>query len=292
MPWGEQLAEHIWKLLYQAEVPSLGEDLKGIPLVEDIHRGLCEVRETLDRYVAGDLEARAEMRGILPGYLGELQAKFRELQAKEVGLRREADQRQASVYAMQEREYRFRALASRDPLTGVLNRRAFMRRAAVEIEAVYARKGRSCLAILDVDNFKQFNDRYGHPAGDDALKHIVGVLFGELRRTDFMGRYGGEEFVVLFPDTTLPMGQMVCERALKALALTPVQLETGPAALTASIGLVQTCWEAGEEPEYGDFSAEGIYLLVTQADRALYQAKLGGRNRAVSYSGGRERASV
>jgi hypothetical protein len=77
----DRLSEHIWELLHRREVPCLREDLKRIPLAEDIHRELCGVREALGRYAAGDLEATPGLGGVLGGYLGELRGKLRELQA-------------------------------------------------------------------------------------------------------------------------------------------------------------------------------------------------------------------
>ncbi|MDR1247831.1 MAG: GGDEF domain-containing protein [Treponema sp.] len=330
----EQLAEHIRDLLRRQELPDFPEELKTIPLAEDIHRELCEVRQVLKSYAAWDLDPTPKSAGILARHLKALKANFRhivwriqmalhgdvssleglgaepfneivrhleqDLRAKEAEqrgeteLRRTTDRQQATTHELQEREYRFRYLASRDPLTGALNRSCFVQRAMIELETAYAQKTVSCLAILDLNRFKQFNDRYGHPAGDEALKHMVEVVSGELRKTDFMGRYGGDEFVVFFPNTRLDLCRLVCERALKKLAATPVRLDTGSAVITASVGLAQTDGEErdGKAQGYPDFFEEWIYLLVAQADRALYQAKASGGERAVSCYGERDGAGV
>ena len=216
---------------------------------------------------------------------GRLEEALRELKAKDAELRREADRRLATAHEMQEREYRFRFLASRDPLTGALNRRSFIDRAAIELEWARERRSVASLAMLDVDYFKRFNDRHGHLAGDEALKHIVRVVSGALRKTDFLGRYGGEEFVAFFPDTRFELCRLVCERALKTLAAAPVPLPGGAGELTASVGFAQASWEdVRGEPGAPDAAAQGVYLLIGQADVALRHAKLSGRNRAAWYS--------
>jgi diguanylate cyclase (GGDEF)-like protein len=288
---GEQMAKHIWEVLRRREVPGFPEELKTIPLAEDIHRELCEIRLTLESYAAWDLEPAPESGGVLSGYLKDLQSKLRH---KEDELRREAERQQTTVHEMQEREYYFRYLASRDPLTGVLNRMSFSNRAVIELERVYAQERCACLAIMDLDYFKQFNDRHGHLAGDEALKHTVRTVSGALRKTDFMGRYGGEEFVIFFPNTTLRICHLVCERVLKTLASTPIKMEYGSVAITASIGLTQTGREGmtGEDPARPALGGEWIQTLIDQADHALYQAKLGGRNRTASYREERDGASV
>jgi diguanylate cyclase (GGDEF)-like protein len=187
---------------------------------------------------------------------------------------------------LQEREYRFHSLADQDPLTGALNRRSFFRRAVSELERAYIRKTGVCLAIMVMDHFRQFNERHGPLAGDEALKHTMRVVSGELRKTDFMGRYGGEEFVVFFPATRLEHCRLACQRALKALSAAPVQVESGPAFITVSVGLAETVWNAGlgEGSDCPDFSAEWM-LLAARADRALCQAKRSDRARTAGIGG-------
>jgi diguanylate cyclase (GGDEF)-like protein len=323
------LAKHIWELLYWQEMPSLPAELKTVPLAEDIHRELGEIRQALQSYAVWDMEPVPASRNILAKHLRTMQGNFRHfilriqstlygeavsqedteenvsppfnelvrhleegLRTKEAARREGEDRRQATIHELQEREYRFRYLASRDPLTGALNRSSFYQRAVAELEAADAQKTGACVAMMDLDHFKMFNDRHGHLAGDEALKHVVAVVSGTLRKTDFIGRYGGEEFTVFFPNTSLEICRLVCERVLKKLAATPVQLETGDAKITASIGLVQTSWGAEAETGNSDFSAECIYLL-SQADLALYQAKKGGRNQVVvSHYGEQDAAMV
>jgi diguanylate cyclase (GGDEF)-like protein len=222
----------------------------------------------------------------------DLQAKETALLEKEAELRRTAERQAATIRAMQDREYRFLSQDSWDPLTGALTRNSFIRRAMAELEGAEVQGEKCCLAMLGPDRFKEFSGRYGHAAGEEALKRMVQAVSGVLRKTDFIGRYQETEFLVFFPNTRLEVCQMACERALTALVSAPVQLETGPAALTASIGLTQTAGAAGGRG-YADFSTEWvIYQMMTQADRAAYRAKEGGCNRVVSYDGEREGEAV
>jgi diguanylate cyclase (GGDEF)-like protein len=147
-------------------------------------------------------------------------------------------------------------LARTDSLTGVANRRAWDEEFPREL-ARAARSGRPlCLALLDLDHFKDYNDRHGHQAGDRLLKAAAAAWQGKLRKTDLLARHGGEEFSVLLPDCELDNAMEIAER-----------LRTAHPNGTCSIGVAH--WDRRESP------AE----LVARADRALYAAKEGGRNR-------------
>lgn len=164
-----------------------------------------------------------------------------------------------------------------DPLTGLYNRRFFERRLGEELDR-WARRHDSALVgmLVDVDHFKQINDRYGHQVGDRALQGVARLLGRELRGSDVLARYGGEEFVLLLPDTTVDPGLVIAER-LRA------QVEnagfTGPDSenlqVTVSVGLA--CLMPATRRAVDD---PGVWLLQ-QADAALYRAKQGGRNRVV-----------
>jgi diguanylate cyclase (GGDEF)-like protein len=161
------------------------------------------------------------------------------------------------------------ALARTDTLTGLANRRHAddMLRATV---AGARRHDRTLsVALLDIDRFKSVNDRYGHAAGDTVLREVAKRLTAHLREEDLAARWGGEEFLLLMPDTD--DGVTACERLRKAIADDPILLPDGtPLNVTASFGTAQ--WAPGEDPE----------ALVARADKALYAAKESGRNRVVS----------
>lgn len=161
--------------------------------------------------------------------------------------------------------------ATRDPLTDVYNRRAFHDLSAHELARVQ-RSGRPlALLLIDLDHFKQLNDRHGHHVGDLALKHFVARVAPCLRHQDIFARYGGEEFVVLLPDTDVTTALVVAERIRAAVAGHPLETSRGPVTITVSIGVATTL------PTSPDITA-----TVNSADAALYRAKAEGRNRAVS----------
>jgi diguanylate cyclase (GGDEF)-like protein len=188
------------------------------------------------------------------------------------------------------REAQLRELVVRDPLTSLYNRRYFFYRLNSEIERA-KRYGRTLsLLILDVDNFKKFNDRYGHPAGDKLLKNLADRISGNIRRSDVKPsyevdiacRYGGEEFAVILPEAASVQGALTAERIRTSIETRGafVMAERirqkveesrfdGPG-VTISIGV-------SSYPEHG----VEIEALLKAADDALYQAKKKGKNRVV-----------
>jgi diguanylate cyclase (GGDEF)-like protein len=160
-------------------------------------------------------------------------------------------------------------LASRDPLTGCLNRRAFY--ALFEKAFAESREHGSelCCVMVDIDNFKRVNDRYGHAVGDQAIQAVANCLSTGLRLTDTVGRYGGEEFCLMFPRTTLAEATDLAERLrirVGAEAGSRLRMVSG-LTLTVSIGVSAIA-----------FGARTPLELIDQADKALYAAKEGGRN--------------
>lgn len=166
-------------------------------------------------------------------------------------------------------EARLRELATTDELTGALNRRRLfevgeqLREHAVRYSRPFA------LAMLDLDKFKNINDTWGHAVGDQALRLVCDVIRKELRSTDSLGRYGGEELVVLFSETTLEEAQLATERIRSAIGRATLWHDEKRVPLSISGGVVS--WRDGELLEE----------LVKRADDALYQAKAGGRNKVV-----------
>ena len=165
-----------------------------------------------------------------------------------------------------------RVLAALDPLTGVANRRSLI--AALDRDMARAQRMREPMALMmvDIDHFKDVNDRYGHPAGDRVLCSVVNVLRQRVRAQDLVGRYGGEEFMVLLPDTGLTGAQQLARALCKAVeeSRCPADGVPGPGiAVTVSIGVFGGRLESGDSWD----------MLIAAADRALYQAKNNGRNR-------------
>ncbi|MCW5771096.1 MAG: diguanylate cyclase [Rhodospirillaceae bacterium] len=162
-----------------------------------------------------------------------------------------------------------------DPLTGAENRVGMLTRLR-EQQALTRRKGHGCaIAMLDLDHFKLVNDTYGHVVGDNVLATVVRHLIAQLRPYDRVFRYGGEEFLVCMPDTTIEGAVEALERIRLSLATLPHK-GTGkePFHVTASAGVVELD---------GDIPAE---RSIERADAALYAAKAGGRNRTVAWKDG------
>lgn len=165
-----------------------------------------------------------------------------------------------------------------DPLTGVNNRRYVERRLREEIGRSRRQGyGLSCL-YMDIDHFKQINDRIGHQAGDEVLRAVAGRIKAELRLSDALGRFGGEEFVVLLIDTELAEATIVAERIRQSIAEPALVLSDGTSlGVTISIGVAALT--AGSTEESIDDAAKAF---VARADHALYAAKQNGRNRVVA----------
>jgi len=165
-----------------------------------------------------------------------------------------------------------RRLADTDELTGLYNRRYVSH---VFEASTRARPGRAIsLMMIDVDHFKKVNDTYGHEAGDHVLRELGQLMKSGFPRTDVLGRYGGEEFIVLLPDTTIDGARIAADRLIAAVREQPFAYPKGqPLYCTVSIGLAQ--WRGGDET---------FLQLTRRADEALYEAKREGRNR-VSVAG-------
>jgi diguanylate cyclase (GGDEF)-like protein len=156
--------------------------------------------------------------------------------------------------------------STHDPLTGVLNRRGFLQ----FFSRVRARQQRSdvplSLMVIDLDHFKAINDQFGHAHGDEVLVHVASVIMGAARQCDYVARFGGEEFVVLMPDTALTQAQQL---ALRIQSLLRDRHRPGETACTVSIGIAAQ-----------HAANESLDSLFSRADMALYRAKANGRNRA------------
>ena len=171
---------------------------------------------------------------------------------------------------LEEKNRLLQELTIRDGLTGLFNRRYLKDVLAREESRARRRKESFCVAFLDIDCFKNFNDNHGHPEGDAVLKTLSALLLERLRKIDIISRYGGEEFLLLLPATSKENG-IFCAETVRGLVATHEFLGTRGQSLgqvTVSIGIAAF-------PADGD-SAE---IVVRQADAALYIAKNSGRNR-------------
>ena len=160
--------------------------------------------------------------------------------------------------------------ATLDPLTSLLNRRAMLPRLESECERSQRKAAPFTVIIADLDHFKRVNDTYGHNAGDDMLRQVAQRMEASVRKQDSVSRWGGEEFLILCPDTDLAGGQQVAEKIRQAIAEPAIMLDDQPISQTISLGVA--LYRSGDKPE----------SLLSRADEALYTAKASGRNRVVT----------
>jgi diguanylate cyclase (GGDEF)-like protein len=164
-------------------------------------------------------------------------------------------------------------LAERDELTGLLNRRAIVRKAVEYLSRARESRGSLIIGLIDLDHFKTINDRFGHAVGDQLLQRLAAALRTALHTREIFGRYGGEEFLVLFPDCTMDQARQAAERLRSALSDQRMRVDDEDVTVTLSLGL------AGFES--GDVLFDQV---ARRADIALYVAKTNGRDRVEVYN--------
>ena len=163
------------------------------------------------------------------------------------------------------------SLSRTDELTGLSNRRHFVELLSAEFKRHDRHETPLCVAMLDVDKFKLINDKYGHDVGDEVLRMLAAVMTNRLRSYDVVGRLGGEEFGILFPDTMLADAIAVCETLLERIRTISVDAGSETIRFTASFGVTDLRNEPGD-----------IDQVMSRADKLLYLAKNRGRDRVVS----------
>ena len=161
-------------------------------------------------------------------------------------------------------------LATRiDPMTGLANRRAIMEMIEQEFSRASRHQRSASIIMADLDYFKKVNDTHGFNTGDDVLVEVSRVLRGCLRNEDVCSRWGGEEFLVLLPETQLDGALAVANKIRESVAMTEFKVNRPGIQLTISLGVCEY------KPN------QNIFEAISRADQALFQAKLGGRNRAI-----------
>lgn len=159
-----------------------------------------------------------------------------------------------------------------DSLTEIYNRRYLMQRMLEEIERANKKKSKVSIFMIDVDYFKRINDEFGHLTGDQVLVLIAQIIKANTREIDIVGRYGGEEFCIVLPDTDKEGALLAAERIRGAVATTPLKVYDAQLKVTVSIGIAT-------------FPKDGLQIseLIDRADHALYKAKEHGRNRIENF---------
>lgn len=174
----------------------------------------------------------------------------------------ELDQLRAEVKALS-------ALVRTDELTGLFNYRHFMQAMEMEMERTRRSLKPMALIMLDLDNFKIFNDRWGHDFGNTSLVHIARLVTGTIRKLDIACRYGGEEFAIILPDTSLQSGIMLANRLRQKIATSDLHCDDQPVAVTASFGVDVYLPADRDDPSQ----------FLHRADSWLFHAKANGRNK-------------
>ena len=210
------------------------------------------------------------LSGLLERLLSDTKSMHLEMSATHEELSASRDkviQYEARVRTLQAELAQMSEMIREDPLTQSLNRRGLEQQFSIEQARADRKHTPLCLAVLDIDNFKHLNDRLGHSAGDDALKHLATVVRETLRPSDSLARYGGEEFVILLPDTSPEDGEKVMIRVQRELTRRFFMHNNERVLITFSAGL------AVRHPD------EPQEQLIERADRAMYEAKRAGKNR-------------
>ena len=179
------------------------------------------------------------------------------------------EQLESANAELQARQKDLQRLTRLDGLTGLYNRSTFVELTRQELARAQRQGSATSILLLDLDLFKHVNDTWGHPAGDAVLKNVAAVANNSVRSTDLVGRLGGEEFIILLPNTTMDAARKLAEKLRANLQRSPTPWEHGRINSTVSIGVASTT--AAENRDFDH--------LYTYADKALYTAKEKGRNR-------------
>jgi len=238
----------------------LREQVTGLQASVQDAVDLPTLKQSLEARLEGLLSTVSEHQKRRDGHEEEVAQRLQSLTQKVADMEQEAQGFRDHL-----EEQRQKALI--DPLTGLPNRAGWSERLELEMARWKRYGGELLLAVLDIDHFKRINDSYGHLAGDKVLKIIAGELGKRLRRTDFIARFGGEEFVLLIPSTPLEGGQQLLQTLLEGVEQCPFHFRGERVTITLSAGLTAFSHDEGSD------------TVFERADQALYRAKSGGRNR-------------
>jgi diguanylate cyclase (GGDEF)-like protein len=281
------------KQVKDQEIPGIVSSDKNFNKLREDIGSICEFMLALAN---GDLSQRLATKGYLAGVLKMFQSHLRNLTwqtqmvsrgdftqrvhfmgefAKSFNLM--VEQLDQARKAQAESEEKYRLLAITDPLTGLPNRRHFFDVATAEFTR--ARRYEKPLSIImtDIDHFKKINDNHGHQIGDLVIQLVAERLKKALRETDVSGRYGGEEFVALLPETSVRDAQAVAERVRESIENIGIDADGSLINITSSFGV--------SEYDGANYKHQTIEEVIDDADKALYKAKNDGRNRVVVFNG-------
>jgi diguanylate cyclase (GGDEF)-like protein len=264
LPWaqlgtGAGAPELPWQTALRNEAPVLGVPMSILGGSGNVHRLMVNATPIVD--------GKSVVRGVIATF-DDVTA----LHQMNEKLSTTIDELQRSQAVISEKNQELHILASRDALTGCLNRRTFFAEAESALKTARSQQQSMSFLMLDIDHFKSVNDRYGHVVGDEVLVGLVDLLMRICRARDLVGRYGGEEFCIAIMGLGADDVEKLAERVRQAVAKVTAWLPGG-AHVTISIGIASLTGAARE-----------IADLVKQADEALYAAKTLGRNRFVNWN--------
>ena len=260
-----------WQTLQHADSPALAlmdwvmPGLDGIDVVRKVRAELHSryiyliMITSKSASVVPAMDAGADDFIAKPFDLEELKVRLRAGQ-RIIGLQQELERR-----------------ALQDSLTGVLNRGAISQALDIELRRRSRTQLPAAVVMVDVDHFKQVNDTHGHAIGDDVLKEVARRMAAALRPYDALGRFGGEEFLVVLPDCSPASAYEVAERVRSAVAASPAAVSGTRSGVAVTVSLGVACIEG--------YSQETGHSLMNRADAAMYRAKTTGRNRVVMAQG-------
>ena len=294
----EMVREIVARPLNQRTIKDAESHLKEVIFKQgQLKRSLFEARESLKQMLAGFVDHLAEFADSTSGYHDKIEvcaAKIsqadditqledvlaeviRETHIIQINAQRSRDDLRATQKRVEDAERRIDELQNEldkasqlvrhDQLTGTLNRRGLEEAFESEVSRSQRRKSSLCVAMLDIDNFKKLNDTLGHEAGDAALIHLVSVIRSTLRPQDTLARFGGEEFIILLPDTQLDDGRKAIVRLQRELTKRIFLHDNEKVLITFSAGITEL---------RGDDTQASV---SKRADEAMYSAKQSGKNR-------------
>ena len=255
----------------QHESLQSGRDLDQV-VKEQVGDIATSVRDAKDlKLLQKDISTHLKtIKGHMDRHLKTAEERFQEADQNEKKLRERLKKVESEAGILRHKMLETRARSSLDPVTGLANRAAYDECMKDEYARWRRYKNPLVLMVWDLDDFKSVNDRFGHQAGDRALRVIGSILKQRLRQTDFVGRYGGEEFCVLLSGSPMQEAGVVAEQIRKSVEQSGFHSADKPITLTISCGF--TDFRDGDTPE----------SAFARADRAMYQAKKEGKNRCVS----------
>jgi diguanylate cyclase (GGDEF)-like protein len=314
----EAISSLVLDVLMLARPPQDLGRFASVDSLQSLHGMLVSLRDFLSAASSGDLSKPIPFKGYVGGSLKTLQANLKHLSwqtkmvasgdfsqrvefmgefaesfnamvrqldqtlqelsrvnedlVKEIAIRKETED------ALRESERALRFQAATDSLTGLYNRRHFNELAEVEIRKAIRYSRSLSVVMLDVDFFKKVNDNFGHASGDLVLQLVAKTAKNMLRGGDVLGRYGGEEFICLLPETPAVQAALVADRLRKKIENSSVQAENNRIRVTASFG-VSDCFDKSQERDIG----RTLSNFIDSADRALYLSKNAGRNRVTVF---------